>query len=150
MFRRRGGNLEFFLVHPGGPFFARKDEGAWTIPKGEALPDEDLSVRARIEFTEEIGFEPIGDLVSLGWVRQKGGKTVYAWAFEGELPADFTIHSNTFELEWPPRSGKRQTFPEVDRGEWLPDALARQKINPAQVPLLDRLRSTISVSPGSQ
>jgi len=81
MFRRRGGNLEFFLVHPGGPFFARKDEGAWTIPKGEALPDEDLSVRARIEFIEEVGFEPIGDLVSLGWVRQKGGKTVYAWAF---------------------------------------------------------------------
>ncbi|HEY2712283.1 MAG TPA: NUDIX domain-containing protein [Chthoniobacterales bacterium] len=150
MFRRMGEGLEFFLVHPGGPFFARKDEGAWSIPKGEAPPDEDLSVRARIEFNEEVGFEPVGDLVSLGWIRQKGGKTVYAWAFEGELPGNFTIRSNTFELEWPPRSGKRQTFPEVDRAEWFPEALARQKINPAQLPLLDRLRSMVSVSPGNQ
>jgi predicted NUDIX family NTP pyrophosphohydrolase len=139
LFRRTSQGLEFLLVHPGGPFFARKDDGSWTIPKGEPEPGEDLLVRARIEFAEELGFSPGGDLFSLGTIRQKGGKTVHAWASEGDLPKEFVLHSNTFELEWPPRSGRQQVFPEVDRAEFFSDALARQKINPAQVELLDRL-----------
>ena len=143
MFRRAPGGLEFLLVHPGGPFFTRKDEGSWTIPKGEAAPGEDLLTRARIEFAEELGFEPEGDLVSLGWIKQKGGKTVHAWAFEGELPTDFVLRSNTFEMEWPPRSGRLQTFPEVDRAEFFSETTAREKINPAQVELLERLLAAV-------
>jgi predicted NUDIX family NTP pyrophosphohydrolase len=144
-FRRRGDDvIEFLLVHPGGPFFSRKDEGAWTIPKGEvATPDEDLLTRARVEFGEELGFEPKGAFVSLGKIRQKGGKTVHAWACEGNLPPDFVLRSNTFELEWPPRSGKRETFPEVDRAEFFTEEVARRKINPAQVALLDRLLALV-------
>ena len=143
MFRRRRGELEFLLVHPGGPFFVRKDEGAWSIPKGEAAADEDLLSRARIEFAEELGLEPHGDFVPLGSIKQAGGKTVYAWAFEGDLPQDFVLRSNTFELEWPPRSGKHQIFPEIDRAEFFPEKVARRKINPAQVELLDRLRQLV-------
>jgi predicted NUDIX family NTP pyrophosphohydrolase len=144
MFRRRRGELEFLLVHPGGPFFVRKDEGAWSIPKGEAAADEDLLSRARIEFAEELGLEPHGDFVPLGSTKQAGGKTVYAWAFEGDLPQDFVLRSNTFELEWPPRSGKHQIFPEIDRAEFFPEKVARRKINPAQVELLDRLRQLVT------
>jgi predicted NUDIX family NTP pyrophosphohydrolase len=144
MFRRRRGELEFLLVHPGGPFFVRKDEGAWSIPKGEAAADEDLLGRARIEFAEELGLEPHGDFVPLGSIKQAGGKTVYAWAFEGDLPQDFVLRSNTFELEWPPRSGKHQIFPEIDRAEFFPEKVARRKINPAQVELLDRLRQIVT------
>ena len=144
MFRRRRGELEFLLVHPGGPFFVRKDEGAWSIPKGEAAADEDLLSRARIEFAEELGLEPHGDFVPLGSIKQAGGKTVYAWAFEGDLPQDFVLRSNTFELEWPPRSGKHQIFQEVDRAEFFPEKVARRKINPAQVELLDRLRQLVT------
>jgi predicted NUDIX family NTP pyrophosphohydrolase len=144
MFRRRRGELEFLLVHPGGPFFVRKDEGAWSIPKGEAAADEDLLSRARIEFAEELGLEPHGDFVPLGSIKQAGGKTVYAWAFEGDLPQDFVLRSNTFELEWPPRSGKHQIFPEIDRAEFFPEKVARRKINPAQVELLDRLRQIVT------
>ena len=144
MFRRRRGELEFLLVHPGGPFFVRKDEGAWSIPKGEAAADEDLLSRARIEFAEELGLEPHGDFVPLGSIKQAGGKTVYAWAFEGDLPRDFVLRSNTFELEWPPRSGKHQIFPEIDRAEFFPEKVARRKINPAQVELLDRLRQIVT------
>jgi predicted NUDIX family NTP pyrophosphohydrolase len=144
MFRRAPDGLEFLLVHPGGPFFARKDEGSWMIPKGEAAEGEDLLTRARIEFAEELGFEPKGDLVSLGWIQQKGGKVVHAWAIEGELPADFVLRSNTFEMEWPPRSGRLQTFPEVDRAEFFSGAIARRKINPAQVALLERLLATLA------
>jgi predicted NUDIX family NTP pyrophosphohydrolase len=146
MYRRRGGQIEFLLVHPGGPFFLRKDEGSWTIPKGEALPDEDLLSRARIEFAEEVGFEPSGVYLPLGVIRQKGGKTVHAWAFAGDLPNEFVLRSNTFELEWPPRSGKHQTFPEVDRAEFFPAQQAREKINPAQVEFLDRLVAALSAS----
>lgn len=139
MFRRRGVDLEVLLVHPGGPFFARKEKGAWSIPKGEAAPGEDLLTRAKIEFEEEIGFPPEGIFLPLGSIKQKGGKTVHAWAVEGELPSDFRLVSNTFELEGPVRCGRRQTFPEIDRAEFFDEATARRKINPAQVELIDRL-----------
>jgi predicted NUDIX family NTP pyrophosphohydrolase len=139
MFRQRGRELEFLLVHPGGPFFIHKDDGAWTIPKGEAAPDEDLLTRARIEFSEELGFEADGDWLALGSIKQKGGKTVHAWAFEGDLPGDFTLGCNSFEIEWPPHSGKHQSFPEVDRAEFFTEAISRKKINPAQAAFLDRL-----------
>jgi predicted NUDIX family NTP pyrophosphohydrolase len=146
MFRRNGGALEVVLVHPGGPFFAKKDEGAWTIPKGEAAPEEDLLTRAQIEFEEELGFRPEGNWIPLGSIKQKGGKTVQAWAFEGDLPETFQLKSNTFEIEWPPRSGKLKTFPEIDRAEFFGEEFARRKINPAQVPFLDRLRAALSPS----
>ena len=139
MYRRRNAEIEFLLVHPGGPFFARKDDGVWTIPKGEAAPDEELLTRAQIEFTEELGFNPKGDYRPLGSIRQTGGKTVHAWAFEGDLPLGFALRSNSFELEWPPRSGKRQSFLEIDRAELFAEPDARQKIIPAQLPFLDRL-----------
>jgi predicted NUDIX family NTP pyrophosphohydrolase len=145
MFRRsKVDTVEFLLVHPGGPFWKNKDEGAWTIPKGEAQPEEDLLARAKIEFEEEIGIEPFGDFVPLGSIKQKGGKTVHAWAFEGSLPQDFQMKSNTFQIEFPPRSGKFKEFPEVDRAEFFPDQIARRKINPAQVAFVDRLRDAIA------
>ena len=143
MFRRKDGKLEVLLVHPGGPFFARKDEGAWTIPKGEAAPDEDLLTRSQIEFQEELGIRPQGNWIELGSIKQKGGKTVHAWAFEGDLPDSFRLKSNTFEIEWPPRSGKLKQFPEIDRVEFFAEEVARRKINPAQVPFLDRLRAAL-------
>jgi predicted NUDIX family NTP pyrophosphohydrolase len=139
MFRRTTGALEVLLVHPGGPFFARKDIGTWTTPKGEAAPGEDLLTRARVEFEEELGVPADGDFISLGSVRQKGGKLVHAWAFEGNLPTGFEPESNFFELEWPPRSGKRQKFPEVDKAQFFPEEIARKKINPAQEIFIDRL-----------
>ena len=144
MFRRKGSALEVLLVHPGGPFFHRKDEGAWTIPKGEALTGEDLLARARTEFEEELGIPLSGRWIGLGSVKQKGGKTVYAWGFEGDLPASFQLKSNTFEMEWPPRSGKLKQFPEIDRAEFFADEIARRKINPAQAALLDRLRAALA------
>jgi predicted NUDIX family NTP pyrophosphohydrolase len=142
MYRRpAGGQIEFLLVHPGGPFFLDKDEGSWTIPKGEAAPGEDLLARARMEFAEEVGFEPDGAFFPLGEIQQKGGKRVHAWAMEGDLPPGFALRSNTFELEWPPRSGSRRTFPEIDRAEFFPMSSARRKINSAQIAFLDRLVS---------
>jgi predicted NUDIX family NTP pyrophosphohydrolase len=143
MFRRKGGALEFLLAHPGGPFLARKDESAWTIPKGEAAPDEDLLTRAQIEFEEELGIRPHGNWIELGSIKQKGGKTVHAWAFEGDLPDSFELKSNTFEIEWPPRSGNLKQFPEIDRAEFFGEEVARRKINPAQIILLDRLREQL-------
>ncbi len=140
MFRRRGARLEVLLVHPGGPFFRNKDSGAWTIPKGEVMEEENLLTRARVEFREELGIEPAAaDWIELGTVRQKGGKTVHAWAFEGNLPASFVVASNTFAMEWPPRSGRTQEFPEIDRAEFFSIAEAKEKINQAQIELLDRL-----------
>ena len=144
MFRRKSGTLEFLLAHPGGPFFARKDEGAWTIPKGEAASDEDLFTRAQIEFEEELGIRPHGNWIELGSIKQKGGKTVHAWAFEGDLPDSFEPKSNTFEIEWPPRSGKLEQFPEIDRAEFFAEDVARRKINPAQTILLDRLADVLN------
>jgi predicted NUDIX family NTP pyrophosphohydrolase len=140
MFRRKNDKLEVLLVHPGGPFFQRKDDGAWTIPKGEAAPGEDLLARAQIEFEEELGIRPHGNWIELGSIKQKGGKTVHAWAFEGDLPESFILKSNTFEIEWPPRSGTLKQFPEIDRAEFFGEEIARRKMNPAQVPFLDRLR----------
>ncbi|HEU0207618.1 MAG TPA: NUDIX domain-containing protein [Candidatus Udaeobacter sp.] len=146
MFRRKHDDMEVLLAHPGGPFFARKDDGVWTIPKGEAMPDEDLFTRAQIEFEEEVGFRPenVRRWINLGWIKQKGGKIVHAWAFEGDLPESFECKSNLFDLEWPPRSGKYQQFPEVDQACFFSDETARRKLKATQVPLLDRLRSALN------
>jgi predicted NUDIX family NTP pyrophosphohydrolase len=145
MFRHREDELEVLLVHPGGPFFRNKDSAAWTIPKGEAAEGEDLLTRATIEFEEELGraAAPAGDWIDLGSVKQKGGKTVHAWAFEGDLPADFIAVSNTFEMEWPPRSGRRHEFPEIDGAEFFSIETAKQKINLAQIAFLDRLAEAL-------
>ncbi len=139
MFRRRDGRLELLLAHPGGPFYRNKDEGYWTIPKGEVEEGEDLLNRAKIEFEEEVGVAPSGKWIDLGSVKQKGGKTVHAWAFEGDLHEGFTHVSNTFETEWPPHSGKVQSFPEIDRVAFFPVKEARRKIKAAQSAFFDRL-----------
>ena len=145
MFRRKNDEIEVLLAHPGGPFFASKDDGAWTIPKGEAAPGEDLLTRAQIEFEEEVGLRPesFQGWIELGSIKQKGGKIVHAWAFEGDLPESFEVKSNLFEMEWPPRSGRLQSFPEVDQAKFFTEAVARRKLKLAQVPLLDRLRAAI-------
>jgi predicted NUDIX family NTP pyrophosphohydrolase len=142
MYRRGCGGIEVLLVHPGGPFWKNKDDGAWTIPKGELAEGEDLLATARREFEEETGFTPRGEFVSLGSIRQKGGKIVHAWAVEGEIDTS-AIRSNTFTMEWPPRSGKRAAFPEIDRGEFFDLETARRKMNPAQGVLLERLELTL-------
>jgi predicted NUDIX family NTP pyrophosphohydrolase len=144
MFRVKNNKLELLLAHPGGPFFAKKDDGAWTIPKGEAAPGEDLLARAQIEFEEELGIKPSGNWIELGSIKQRGGKTVHAWAFEGDLLESFKLKSNSFQMEWPPRSGKLKEFPEIDRAEFFAEEIARQKLNPAQTPLLDRLRAALN------
>ncbi len=140
LYRLRGGEPEVLIVHPGGPFWARKDAGAWSIPKGEYDDGEDPRACALREFEEETGtlLEP-AELTDLGDVRLKSGKQVTAWAVEGDLDADAVV-SNTFEMEWPPRSGRRQEFPEVDRAGWFGLREASEKLNPAQVAFLDRLR----------
>jgi predicted NUDIX family NTP pyrophosphohydrolase len=130
--------VELFLAHPGGPFWKTRDAGAWTIPKGVAEPGEDLLAAARREFEEETGIQPSGPFISLGAVRQKAGKVVHAWAWEGEAdPARVT--SNTMKTEWPRGSGRWLTFPEVDRCAWFTPALAREKIIPAQAEFIERL-----------
>ncbi len=140
MFRRREGQLEVLLAHPGGPYFERKDDGAWTIPKGEPEDEgEDLLARAMIEFEEEVGLPASGGWLQLGSITQKGGKIVHGWAFEADLPGTFQHQSNTFEMEWPPHSGKLQPFPEVDRVAFFPVAEAHRKIKATQAPFLDRL-----------
>jgi predicted NUDIX family NTP pyrophosphohydrolase len=149
MFRCKEGRLELLLVHPGGPFFRSRDDSSWTIPKGEAAPDEDLLTRAKIEFEEELGVAAAGEWIDLGSIKQKGGKTVHGWAFQGDLEADFKLASNSFEMEWPPRSGRKQQFPEVDQAKFFPLDLARSKINPAQVPFLDRLRDALGNKTGT-
>ena len=147
MFRRKQDDIEVLLVHPGGPFFRKKDAGAWSVPKGEIAEGEDLLARARLEFREELGMEPGADqLIELGSVKQKGGKTVHAWAFEGDLPKDFVVASNTFEMEWPPRSGRTQKFPEIDRAEFFSIEKAMAKINEAQIPFLGRLVHALALS----
>ncbi|MEB3367189.1 NUDIX domain-containing protein [Saccharopolyspora mangrovi] len=130
---------QVLVVHPGGPFFKNKDAGAWTLPKGEYEPDEDPKAAALREFTEETGMAlPDHDLVALGEVKLRSGKVIKAWAAEGDFDVE-SLRSNTFDLEWPPRSGRRQTFPEVDRALWCDPTTARQKLNPAQIPFVDRL-----------
>jgi predicted NUDIX family NTP pyrophosphohydrolase len=145
LYRRSDDRLEVLLVHPGGPFWARRDLGAWSIPKGEYEHEEALSA-ARREFAEELGAAPPdGPLEDLGEVRQKGGKLVHAWALEGDLDTG-AVSSNTFELEWPPRSGRKIEVPEVDRAEWFGLEDAAEKINPAQAELLDRLARAVGMA----
>jgi predicted NUDIX family NTP pyrophosphohydrolase len=136
LLRRADGHV--LLVHPGGPFWTKKDLGAWSIPKGEHDDSEDPEACARREFAEELGVTPPASLVDLGTVRQKNRKEVRAFYGEGELDVS-TIVSNTFEIEWPPRSGKTASFPEIDRAEWFDVETAREKLNPAQAEFLDRL-----------
>jgi len=137
MYRRRAGQVEVFLTHPGGPFWARKDEGAWAIPKGE-FTEEDPFAAAKREFQEETGFPASGDFRPLEPIKQAGGKIVHAWAVEGNCDAD-AVQSNTYKVEWPPHSGQWRTFPEVDRAAWFPLPTAREKILKSQLPLLDQL-----------
>ncbi len=144
MYRLCSGRVEVLLVHPGGPFFHKKDDGAWSIPKGEPEPGEDLLATARREFREETGLAPTGPLLPLAPITQKGGKVVYAWAFAGDCdPA--AIVSNTFVIEWPPHSGRQATFPEIDRAEFFALDQARSKIKPAQLPLIDELAAMLRV-----
>jgi predicted NUDIX family NTP pyrophosphohydrolase len=143
MFRRREGVPEVLLAHPGGPFWAKKDMGAWTIPKGEMAEGEDELTTARREFEEETGIRPEGPFHPLGSVQQRAGKIVHAWAFEGDCrPA--AIRSNSFRVPWPPGSGQWRTFPEIDRAEWFGLEEARRRINPAQAPLLSALEEALA------
>ena len=146
LYRLAGSAPEVLLVHPGGPFWARKDAGVWSIPKGEYDDSEDALTCALREFEEETGTKPDeGELADLGTVKQKSGKIVQAYALEGDLDAD-AIRSNTFTLEWPPRSGRQSEFPEVDRAQWFGLDEARERINPAQAAFLDRLAGRASDS----
>jgi predicted NUDIX family NTP pyrophosphohydrolase len=145
VFRKRSKALEVLLVHPGGPFFRNKDDGAWSIPKGETAEGEDFLARARIEFEEELGIPPPpGQSIELGSIKQKGGKIVHAWAVEGDLEENFKLKSNTFAIEWPQRSGKMSEFPEIDRAEFFSLPMAKRKINSAQVAFLDRLNAFVN------
>ena len=140
LYRTRGGELEVFLAHPGGPFWAKKDLGAWTIPKGEIDVGEDPLEAAKREFAEEIGVKLEGEFRALTPIRQKGGKLVLAWAVEGDCdPA--AVRSNVFAMEWPPKSGKQAEFPEVDRAQWFSLEEAAKRILPSQLPLLEELGS---------
>ena len=144
LFRRLNGRLEVFLAHPGGPFWRGRDAGAWTIPKGLVAQGEPLLDAARRELLEETGLSPEGPFLPLGSIRQKAGKTVHAWACEGDAdPARVT--SNTTTIEWPRGSGRRVTYPEVDRCDWFGLPAAREKLNPAQSELLGRLEATLQV-----
>jgi predicted NUDIX family NTP pyrophosphohydrolase len=137
--------LELLLAHPGGPYWARKDQGAWSIPKGEFPDDEEPLVAARREFAEEIGTRVDGEVLALTPLKQPSRKTIHAFAIEHDLNAD-RITSNTFEMEWPPKSGKQQAFPEVDRAAWFKLEVARQKIQPGQAPILDELARRLNAA----
>lgn len=143
LYRKRTGGVEVFLVHPGGPFWSRKDAGAWTIPKGEIEAGEAPLDAARREFSEETGSNVDGPFVSLGSVRMRSGKVVFAWAAQGDIDPE-TIRSNLFTMEWPPRSGRQQEFPEADRAEWFTIGEARRRILLAQAPLLDELAALLA------
>lgn len=138
LYRRRAGRLEIFLVHMGGPYWKNKEKGAWTIPKGECVEGEDPRVTALREFREETGFDLTGPMTELEPARQASGKLVRAWAVEGEVDAA-AIRSNTFEMEWPPRSGKKQSFPEVDRAEWFEAEAAKELVIKGQEKLIDQI-----------
>jgi predicted NUDIX family NTP pyrophosphohydrolase len=147
LYRQGADGPEVLLVHPGGPVWARRDLGVWSIPKGEYSDEEDALAAARREFAEELGSSPPwpaceAEVRDLGEIRQKSGKLVRAWAVEGDLDAE-QAHSNTFEMEWPPRSGRMSEFPEVDRAQWFSLDHARAKLNPAQVALVDRLQELV-------
>ncbi|HEY3251294.1 MAG TPA: NUDIX domain-containing protein [Ignavibacteria bacterium] len=139
MYRITNEKLEVLLAHPGGPFFTKKDEGHWSIPKGEPDGKEELLKAAIREFEEETGIKPEGDFIELGSIVQKGGKEVFAWAFEGDLPNGFVHKCNTFKLEWPPKSGKIQEFKEIDNIEFFDVEAAKKKVKGTQIPLLGRL-----------
>lgn len=138
LFRRKP-HLQMLLAHPGGPYWWDKDEEAWSIPKGEVEEDEELLSAAKREFREELGFIPDGEYIELGSIKQKGGKTVHAWAVEYQIPDDFIFDPNFFEIEWPPESGETEAFPEIDRIEYFGAFEARKKINPAQRAFISRL-----------
>ena len=138
MYRMDDGTLQVLLAHPGGPFFRNKDEGAWSIPKGEIEPGEDVLEAAKREFEEEIGFTPTGPFIALTPVKQRGGKIVHAWAFEGNCDPSAVV-SNKFPMEWPPRSGQQMEFPEIDRATFFDVSTARRKINAGQLALIDEL-----------
>lgn len=140
VFRRTPDGIQVFLVHPGGPFWAKKDLGAWSIPKGEFDDTEDGLGAAKREFFEEVGQTVDGPVITLTPVKQRGGKIVHAWAVEGEVDAA-ALRSNEFEMEWPPRSGRKARFPEIDRGQWFPMAEALRRILTAQAPILEELRA---------
>ncbi|MBB5394876.1 NUDIX domain-containing protein [Mucilaginibacter sp. AK015] len=142
LYRRANGLLQVFLVHPGGPFFRNKDNGSWSVPKGEYIDGEEPLTAAKREFEEETGQIINGNFIKLQPVKQKSGKTVHAWAVEGDIDHE-KIVSNVFEIEWPPRSGKKATFPEVDRAEWFTIDEARVKIIPAQVGLIEELERLV-------
>ena len=142
MYRRDDGTLQVLLAHPGGPYFQNKDEGAWSIPKGEIELGEDLLEAAKREFEEEIGFTPTGPFIALTPVKQRGGKIVHAWAFEGDCDPS-AIVSNKFTMEWPPRSGQQMEFPEIDRAEFFDTSTARRKINSGQVTLIAELEKVV-------
>ena len=145
LFRNLNNFLEFFLVHPGGPFFAKKDAGWWTVPKGELLANEEPLTAAIREFTEETGVKPSGDFTELNPITQKGGKKVLCWAIEFNVDASQVV-SNTFEMEWPPRSGRKKTFPEVDKASWFKYDEAVKLINEKQIPFLDEVVNRFSGS----
>lgn len=145
MYRFSGAELQIFLVHPGGPFWAKKDDGVWSIPKGEYADGEEPLAAARREFLEETGFEARGKFTELTPIRQTGGKVVKAWAFAGDCDAT-AVKSSSFTMEWPPKSGRQAEFPEVDRGEWFPVDMAKQKILKSQVPLVDQLCAIVDDS----
>ena len=143
MYRIRDGRLHVFLAHPGGPYFVRKDEGSWTIPKGEPDPEEDLFETAKREFQEETGIVPSGPFIPLTPVTQKGGKIVHAWAFEADHDGK-PIVSNTFVMEWPPKSGRQAEFPEIDRAEFFDVPEAKRKVKAAQDALIDELERVVA------
>jgi predicted NUDIX family NTP pyrophosphohydrolase len=145
MYRVRAGHLEVLLVHPGGPYWLNKDAGAWTIPKGLVDEGEDLLESAKREFEEETGVKPNGEFLPLGQVKQKAGKVVHAWAFEGDLDPT-TIKSNTYKEQWPPKSGQWKTFPEVDRADFFSIEEGKKKINQAQAEFLSRLEALLQPS----
>lgn len=138
LYRKVNNQLQVFLVHPGGPFYKNKDDGAWSIPKGEFLDNEDALLAAKREFLEETGQSINGEFIKLKPVKLKSGKTVHAWTIEGDIDHEVIV-SNLFEMEWPPRSGKMVSFAEVDRAAWFEPAVAKIKINPAQIALIDEL-----------
>ena len=143
LYRRDNQQLQVFLAHPGGPFWKNKDEGAWTIPKGEIAEGEDPLAAAKREFEEEIGVRIEGEFLELKPIRQRSGKHVLAWAVEGDCDSD-EVRSNAFSMEWPPKSGQQAEFPEVDRAHWFTIREARRKILPGQAPLLDQLETVIN------
>lgn len=138
LFRKVNSILEIFLVHPGGPFWQKKDLGAWSIPKGEFADEEDVLIAAKREFLEETGTSVTGEFIELTLVRQKSGKLIYAWAVQGDIDSS-TIKSNNFEMQWPPKSGLIKSFPEIDKGEWFSIDDAKHKINPSQISFIDEL-----------